>query len=393
MSTLGNPSVHNTFMKIMNNFNLDPFNESEVSNLFFQRVKSFLDKNLDKSKVKYKTYDELMNDNNVAIDRYLFHLNSGGYAMIFKYGYYICKIIPQKEMNAGYSIPTRIDKEVKSMPMRDFIALPYCCAFKTNIDGFLFELKRQILLVAMAVAYIDKKPSLDAKDILKDTSLKTFFVTNRKYPPIIAKAIQQVSKNKVSLSLFNNFYNLASFYDMLETSKKTLIYFPIAMCSSNKFPSKDYTSQMLLQVLLAYYAIESHYSEKFVHRDLKLDNILVFEDRSPLMLEVKINGKNRKYVIASPYKFKINDFDLSLIKETGDNEWFLDLHFLVHSMIHYCNFEVSDNLKDFFLKPVCGNNCSIDNRWQVTYSGERYKSLEDLGDFIINNFDSFENDF
>ncbi len=365
----------------------------DTAEAFQKLIKPYLDSNIPSARTKYKTYEELCRENNVSVDKCVYHINSGGYAMVYKYGYFIAKIIPHKDMKNGYLIPIRFISDIHEIRITDFVACPYTVASEVDVSAFLKLVQKIIELIAISVAYIEKK-DIKSKSIYTDVSLKTFFTTNRNYPPVISKAIQQVFKSKTPLCLFNNFYNLASFHDSLNLSRlSTMIYFPVALCSANKFSGSDYSMQMFFQVFLSYYVLQSHYNERFVHKDLKLDNILVFEDPSPMMITVMINNIPKKYMIESIYKFKINDFDLSNIQTESSNEWFIDLHFFVHSVIHYHNFDLPDSIKEFCLTPVCTSECTTQNRWSVKYDGRVYVTLEEFGKFIINTFESFENDF
>lgn len=399
MQTLGSMFIHETFMKelqVLNPINLN------ISVVFKNEGRTYLNEHINasnspvisqKKRSKYKTYEELLELNNLKLDRCLYHVNSGGYAMIFKSGYFIAKIIPTNNFTQGYYVPVRIITEIRQYPMNSFITSPYGITTNVNMKKFTELLTQMITFISMCVAYIEQK-DIDSKNILTDISLKHFFINNREYPPIISKLIQQVFKQKIQLSLFNNFHNLASFHSTLQNlTNSTIIYIPIAVCSANKFTKPNYSSQLFFQVLLSYYLIEKHYNERFVHHDLKLDNILVYEDTTPIMINITINNVEKKYMICNKFKFKINDFDLSKIKETSSNEWFVDLHFFVHSVIHYGNFEVSEEIKNFCMHPVCGTSCNTQKRWLINYDGSRYVTLENLGDFIINTFQEFENDF
>lgn len=111
------------------------------------------------------------------------------------------------------------------------------------------------------------------------------------------------------------------------------------------------SSQLMFQILIFYYVLLKM-KPSFVHRDLKLDNILVKKSMNRKIefdIVIEDKGVDVEYhcCIDSPFTFMINDFDRAVI-ESDNRTWFQDIHYFLHSVKHYANLNIDQRIFDVF---------------------------------------------
>lgn len=236
-------------------------------------------------------------------------------------------------------------------------------------------------------------------DIVSNESVKnkfSFVLYN-----VYKKYLQVANHNSFDINLFNKIDRLIDFFNKIEKyqprynanliitekaiSNALTCYFyknkightPIpytrgeALINMINVPEYlDYTIFCMIICLIKIYKVTDG---KFTHGDLKIDNLLVYP------LNKEINMKIDKYTISIKEKFivKLNDFDLSSIEDSIENQrlkkyynedkdncnypkgFFYDMHYFMHFIHKYkkiISTKLIKNLDDIFNYKYCLNN-------------------------------------
>lgn len=176
-----------------------------------------------------------------------------------------------------------------------------------------------------------------------------------------------------------------------------------------RFLNKNITRMLFLQVSIA---LLKMYKYKYVHNDLKPDNVLVLKKNKPYTL----TWKNNVFLFEENYIFKISDFDFSVVPEIIDNKkivgtslanlhsWFNDIHYFIHKLFIYLDkedifidMEFFEKLHSTFILPYC--QCEMEKMYKKTlikfgnivicndgfYFYNKLPSIEILENFILSS--------
>lgn len=295
--------------------------------------------------------------------RFFMHLISGGGGSIFQYKDFIFKITPQSKQITSdkeleeITIPKYLMKLLKIndyTTISDFINIPLYVRY----GDFTVQFKAIVNLYHLClitVAYTNLKAS--CKQINKKTLLDEVTKIKNDQNPITDK-VTQINLMLLSLELETKMIiinNLPSFNVILK-SPGIYGYVTVAetaIMSVNKLTTtslntyfkdtsinyqvllENLSLQLVFQVFLFYHTVLKM-KPSFVHKDLKLDNILMF-DLSTHKIKQKITIQSEKWEvnIKTPIIFKLNDFEHSEVD--SNKSWTEDIKFLFFSIKYYKN--------------------------------------------------------
>lgn len=297
--------------------------------------------------------------------RYLFfyHLISGGGGSVFKYKDFIFKVTPKSsEISSEKDIAEiSVPKYLKKLftincynQLSDFVAIPLYIRY----GNFSIELKalsniHQLTIIMLAYTLLTNdgvavnKSSLTNK-IANITHDEKMHLNKESQINILLLSYYLDVKPIILNNLFS--------FNVIPKSQKEYGYLTIsepAIMSANKLSAhtlmeyfkdsklsynkllEQLSMQMIFQVLVFYHVL-LQMKPAFVHRDLKLDNILVREQPSHRIHQcITINNEEYQILINSPLIFLINDFEKSEIESS--KSWIDDFNFLFYSIKHYKN--------------------------------------------------------
>ena len=245
------------------------------------------------------------------------------------------------------------------------------------------------------------------------------YKNNSKFYIVFSNLYKKYVNDHINIVLLNNYNNLMKFLDNYRVNfkkplkdnilKSNVLIERLALETSDglrldncgdisSFGSKayerdvDYLRMLTLQVLLFVLNVNKCF-KFFVHNDLKMNNILVFNKEYPLIIDYKYKNKRMSIEFFERYIFKLNDFDFSNFdsynntkiehsKFANNDHWIYDVHFFVHSMIVFITEEklmkidsvLFNNLKKYFLfgctvKKIRCNNKNLEEKRFITFGG------------------------
>jgi len=317
---------------------------------------------------------------------YLHHMITGGGGSIFRYNRTIYKLCPidseakdSSQINE-YNIPKLIfqllnlNHENSSIGQCSFITncllIPQDIkiGLKDDIFKSLYNL-HLIYLMTYYILYSDhqnlKINDLDAITTI-DLRKKNNFILGSQRMKFFTQYLTMYLNIKIYIG--ENFNTLSRILDHIIASKikhAYIITFPLAINSSNKLSVellqnyfknesldytamlKEYSLQIIFQVFIFYHTI-LRFKPNFVHKDLKLDNILIKNfPQKFLKFKLIINSNNYMIKIQSPFLFVINDFERAELESTSYS-WKEDLNYLFYSINYYNNLILPSELMNLF---------------------------------------------
>lgn len=342
-----------------------------LSDFFFKHIVPKIDSLTKKSINDLKAYLPLKQSDRSS---FMWHLISGGGGSIFKYRNLIFKFTPKnKEIVSEKDIEeVTVPKYIKKLlelncynTISDFITIPLYIRYGEFSIEFnaLHNLHQLCLMIISYTKMKHEKKHISKLTLLQETTQLTHEDKNNlgKITQINLMLLSHYLDIKIEL-----ISNISSF-NVIPKSAKTYGYIttsPIAIMSANKMSVhtlSDYFNdkklnyhsmleslslQMIFQILLFYHTILKM-KPAFVHRDLKLDNILVKELPShEIKQNITIDDEAYKVNIETPLIFLINDFEKSEIESS--KSWFHDLTLLFFSIKHYKNLLLPARLYPMF---------------------------------------------
>lgn len=310
----------------------------------------------------------------------------GGYGMIFKLSDEYClkvNIIDNIDSYHEFEIPQILYKLNDGID--NLITNPLTLIKNLPFDGLIYYIQFNIFLLYITYLYIYNK-KFDS-NYLNETLLINYDI-NKIYKSLFhgTKQTQKSAiifflylrykylKYKVNINCLNHLLKITKVLTK-KTFKKEgfIIILPLAKTISVDIKCNPNTKQinmlngqqgylcykyiyrvLVLQICLCLLKINSKI--KFIHNDLKPDNILVFITNNPY----KINYEDIKYKFDLPFIFKLTDFDFSVLDKISNNKikntdlinnkfyWLHDIHFFIHRLFFYLKNEEILNDIDFF---------------------------------------------
>lgn len=311
-------------------------------------------------------------------------LGVGGYGQVYKLDDNYCiKInITNSQNYHEYFIPEKISE--LSDDIKNMILKPIALIKKSELKGLIHIIKMNIMLIYVLYCYILDVSISEVKiiQILKDLKIDTEY-----------KEVFKVNKTKH----LNYFYNLYYYYldkyanvdivtnilSIIRTLKNKnneiintgfMIIMPLAITTSYKLYLNPITKSVSKSGIKAYKIFNNIYrivflqvalfilnvrkSCKFCHNDLKPDNILI----SQSFENYAIKYENLEFFFIEKFKYKIADFDFSIIHDLVNNRkimntklvnntsWFTDVHYFIHKLFYFISNDeiLADN--DFFIE-------------------------------------------
>ena len=301
----------------------------------------------------------------------LTHIACGGYGVIMLYQTYILKIVPYPRTTPNeYVVPALLREKLKTnianKDLADYFIEPINCTYLTNLNILWVSLNKFIMLTHLLLLL--KKGS---------GNLRLDYDNYDPLTPIAKEDADYIAK--VINKYFGVYLNLGTKHSQLfRFMKRTfhertigaiptyVMVMPKALMSGNMLPkSQKILSTLLLFQVLVFYARILKICPQFMHGDLKLDNILLFEQAETFRctFEGDVYAFNQRYV------WQISDFDLASLESNEKVTWQQDLHYFLHTVEHYKNLVVPATLKK---NPFCNDSCK---NWIIDYSEFAYEDL------------------
>lgn len=385
---------------------------------------------------KYETHNMKMSDSEITL------ISVGGYGQIYKISDDVClKInLAKEDFDHEYEIPKQLSK-MENNTIKQLILTPYSIIKHCKFTGLLNILHINIFFVYIIHAIIYKQ-GISAEEI--EEKLNSYTIKNQ-FNKLFNTSNKQKLKNATDLyNFFCSYYlnedehiNILKFLPRLTSMfrnkdgklKETgfIILMPLLKSNSislriNKDTKKidningvrsylvypEIYRMLFLQMSLLLLNIND--VTNFTHNDFKADNVLVDEASSPYELRYK----NNVFKFTEYFKFKLADFDFSLLQEYTPNYkltnkqmfketyWLTDIHFFIHSLFFFISSDeyksdkmFFDKLHDKFIQPYCnisiskllsGDSCIKKKYSKVYCNSGRLFTNEQLDIYHLHNF-------
>ncbi|BCT22613.1 serine-threonine kinase [Carp edema virus] len=375
----------------------------------------------------------------------LYHVQTGGFGIIFQYNDSIIKIIYDTKYNtreacAEFDIPELIIPYIISSGCDKMISKPLTVIHNLDLQFITDIYKNYCTLIALFYNLfkgIKIEPDAHLHFNHKDTSMKYEEMKNWKIFKFCIKTLYQVLVSE-SIIINRNLSNIIYYFSRKEhkdlSNIGSIIIFPKAIASidnltwcetskkiklnleksmeKNLFNTHPkYLREFFLQLCILFHNIYQKFPT-FLHYDLKLNNILLEPNKMFYLKIMEPNNSIQIFCFNSGYMIKLHDFDFSSIPGTYTNvkfprianldttkcNWFFEFKKLVINLINnfrfvssrdpeftkflISNFEISDEL--------VGVNVKIN----MKDKNVKRKSIDELRELIMNPlFDEYRLNF
>lgn len=350
-------------------------------------------------------------------------LGIGGYGIIFELNNNKCIKLTlnfssnknennEFETSKEYIIPIELSK--KNSELKDLINVPLCYIEDIKTNGL-----ENYLRLVYSIFILIKNPNINHDQFLKKiVKINPNIIINNdhifKYLKIYNKYVNL--PNLIIFYKFKEIIKLINKFKLKENKNynKILIIYEKAIDSANNHIYnieenhnivdgnfyKVYFRSLFLQVSL--FLLKANENNYFIHRDLKPDNILVFNTKK----NYSITYKNYEFNFKNKIIFKINDFSFSKLEDKNKTHKKYTILYDIHYFTHFFFLYFYDNLKDHdenlfnflykkFIEPYCNQSINELNTLKkikkniICYEGKlnydnNYKS-KDLEKVILKN--------
>lgn len=295
----------------------------------------------------------------IDADHILHHVASGGYGAVFLFYNYIFKVVPYPRATPSeFLIPAQlhamIEKDLKLQVLHTFFIRPINCTYVPDLKVLWIGISKILMLFHML--HLAMTGSQNIKQDYDNSRITDLVVTSSE-----AKTITKLIGDAIGVYLnvgskhahLYRFLHRTFHNQKLQAVPSYIMVMPKALLSGNLLQKTQKTlATLLVFQTLVFYALLVPRYPMFVHGDLKLDNILLFEsERDKFVFEFA----GTTYTFPVRYVWQISDFDLATLQPlTSGVGWQQDLHYFFHTIAHYKNIVLPSSLKT---NPFCTDKC------------------------------------
>ncbi|BAO49497.1 putative serine/threonine protein kinase [Alphaentomopoxvirus acuprea] len=370
-------------------------------------------------------------------DKYMYHINSGAFGITLRVNENFCFKIILKPINKQiqeYKIPFILYKKLQNTNVENFILLPYGILKDMELKSILYIIAMHNIIILIISYILDKnREKIDIFNTYLD-----FDKIDNKYKDIISSTneddvyklytyfYKKYFSNTFNIILINNYLSILKFMKLLKKDKNmqisldscigSILILPLAISSSDELKlkkcdnefipdmingkmayevNKYYFRHLILQIILL--IIFSNKNETiFLHNDIKPNNILVFYNIHPII----INYKDKQIIFNEKYLFKLTDFDMAAIQgyenlrlknsinEKYDN-FITDIYYFFYRFKYDFFKHNLDKIDPLLNSEIENRFMNIIPKKEVThkyhYIGKLKLSISDLDSFIFDS--------
>jgi len=371
--------------------------------------------------------------NNIFIDDYLYHIDSGGYGTVFRCNDYYCMkfIMTNKEtlnMEHEYYIPYNLNILLTKYDVNRYINVPLTLLKKFDCSAFKWYFLIHALILIMIKYAIDDDYSFDFLDmeLYEYNNIANIYYSlfyNKNFNQIVSfynyftyllkVNFKREYNNIILINKFDRFIHLlrqVQGHKLIQSDPigATVIILPLAISSApdlllnnDKYPDMKngnnaisiepyYVRHMILQILFTIFVANTN--NKFNHNDLKPNNILVFITKPHI---IKYNDYTLKF--NEPYLFKLSDFDFSIFNKIENNRIKGTIvskissisndiiYFFIFIKRFFPSLSEADPTLYKYITSTLSKVPKKDIKYEIYYTGTELFNIEFLENFIFNS--------
>lgn len=327
-------------------------------------------------------------------------LGSGSFGIVFStHSEYCVKLIFKDTGEKEYRLPKTLIES--NSDIEDYVINPICY-LNLNFSGLVcyFSLYYSLYVILLHSVYDQELNTHEFLSNLKKLK-HDWNLTSLKLEPQHKYLFYSILNKYIKLQHIDFFDHIELMCDVLKPGQPingSLLVMKEALLSSEQMkvnasgqfdiqgycPYSEENTKMfrIITMHVFLFILQSNKNIRFIHKDLKPNNILVF-DSNPYYLEYE----NIKFLFKNNYRMCIHDFGISTIlacdKPSGIAR---DVHFFVHSLFYFFknqyqhDIEFFQALYDFFIAPYCNTNYNLIAR----KTENKYKQCCNKGQLPIN---------